>query len=186
MRAVREKRNAAIVSDTGAPRIAAEETPSAANGTGTRPSERTTPLPAEGDDAADARCTGAPAAPFSPLRSRAETSASRGVRFDGTNFYQAVKPQIDELFVRYPAEERLNAIVPNSKWVRVETDADHLLRRAGKTLPAPSPRDRGRRGVAPPCGGFARRVLGDLSVRRRRQMRDLNRAGALCPHTPAT
>ena len=124
MRAVREKRNAAIVSDTGAPRIAAEETPPAANGADTRPSEREAPLPSAGDDAADARCTGAPAAPFSPLRSRAETSASRSVRFDGTNFYQAVKPQIDELFVRYPAEEKLNAIVPNSKWVRVETDAD--------------------------------------------------------------
>ena len=47
-----------------------------------------------------------------------------GVAYDGTNFYQAVKPQIDEMFVRYPAEERLNALVPNSKWVRVDTDAE--------------------------------------------------------------
>ena len=62
-------------------------------------------------------------APFSPLGARAET-ARAGVRFDGTNFYQAVKPQIDELFVRYPAEERLNALVPNSKWVRVDVDTD--------------------------------------------------------------
>lgn len=62
-------------------------------------------------------------APFSPLGSRA-AAEGRGVRFDGTNFYRAVKPQIDELFVRYPAEERLNALVPNSKWVRVDVDAD--------------------------------------------------------------
>lgn len=45
-----------------------------------------------------------------------------GVTYDGTNFFFAVKPQLDEMFVRYPAEERLNAIVPNSKWVRVDTD----------------------------------------------------------------
>ena len=62
-------------------------------------------------------------APFSPLGSRAAAEGP-GVRFDGTNFYRAVKPQIDELFVRYPAEERLNALVPNSKWVRVDVDAD--------------------------------------------------------------
>lgn len=45
-----------------------------------------------------------------------------GVTYDGTNFFFAVKPQLDEMFVRYPAEERLNAIVPNSKWVRVDTE----------------------------------------------------------------
>lgn len=45
-----------------------------------------------------------------------------GVTYDGTNFFYAVKPQLDEMFVRYPAEDRLNAIVPNSKWVRVDTD----------------------------------------------------------------
>ena len=45
-----------------------------------------------------------------------------GVTYDGTNFFFAVKPQLDEMFVRYPAEDRLNAIVPNSKWVRVDTD----------------------------------------------------------------
>lgn len=47
-----------------------------------------------------------------------------GVTYDGTNFYQAVKPQLDEMFVRYPAEERLNAVVPNSKWVRIDVDDD--------------------------------------------------------------
>lgn len=47
-----------------------------------------------------------------------------GVTYDGTNFYQAIKPQLDEMFVRYPAEERLNAVVPNSKWVRIDVDDD--------------------------------------------------------------
>lgn len=58
-----------------------------------------------------------PAAPFSPT-----ASAGAGTVYDGTNFYQAVKPQIDELFVRYPAEDGLNTVVPNSKWVRVDTE----------------------------------------------------------------
>lgn len=43
-----------------------------------------------------------------------------GIRYDGTNFYLAVKPQLDELFVRYPSEPTLNSIVPNSRWVRVD------------------------------------------------------------------
>lgn len=47
-----------------------------------------------------------------------------GITYDGTNFYQAVKPQLDEMFVRYPAEQRLNSIVPNSKWVRIDVDGD--------------------------------------------------------------
>lgn len=51
-----------------------------------------------------------------------------GVTYDGTNFFLAVKPQLDEMFVRYPAEERLNTIVPNSKWVRVDTeDGDYYV-----------------------------------------------------------
>lgn len=66
-------------------------------------------------------------APFSPRSDGSAYSPSvlrEGVTYDGTNFYQAVKPQIDEMFVRYPAEERLNTLVPNSKWVRVDTDAE--------------------------------------------------------------
>lgn len=41
-------------------------------------------------------------------------------RFDGNNFFYAVKPQLDEMFVRYPSDEPLAAIVQNSKWVRVD------------------------------------------------------------------
>ena len=43
------------------------------------------------------------------------------VRFDGSNFYLSVKPQIDEIFVCYPEEEALNAVVPNSKWAHINT-----------------------------------------------------------------
>lgn len=43
------------------------------------------------------------------------------VRFDGNNFYLSVKPQIDEIFVCYPEEEVLNNLVPNSKWVHINT-----------------------------------------------------------------
>lgn len=45
-----------------------------------------------------------------------------GIRYDGTNFYLAIKPQLDELFVCYPEEETLNKIVPNSRWVRVDAE----------------------------------------------------------------
>lgn len=41
-------------------------------------------------------------------------------RFDGNNFYYAVRPQLDEMFVRYPADELLSNTVQNSKWVRVD------------------------------------------------------------------
>ena len=43
------------------------------------------------------------------------------VRFDGNNFYLSVKPQLDEIFVCYPEEEVLCSIVPNSRWVRINT-----------------------------------------------------------------
>ncbi len=61
-----------------------------------------------------------------------------GVQYDGTNFYFAVKPQIDEMFVCYPAEETLNAIVPNSKWVRVDADDDYYVVGLLYDLEAPS------------------------------------------------
>lgn len=54
----------------------------------------------------------------------ARSVLQEGVTYDGTNFYHAVKPQLDEMFVRYPAEARLNSIVPNSKWVRIDVDND--------------------------------------------------------------
>lgn len=41
-------------------------------------------------------------------------------RFDGNNFYLAVKPQLDEMFVCYPEEPLLTATVERSKWVRVD------------------------------------------------------------------
>lgn len=47
-----------------------------------------------------------------------------GVRYDGTNFYAAVKPQIDEMFICYPEERELEEVVPNSKWVRIDADGD--------------------------------------------------------------
>ncbi len=48
-------------------------------------------------------------------------------KYDGDNFYYAVKPQIDELFVRYPEETPLNAAVANSKWVHVQTDDTYYV-----------------------------------------------------------
>lgn len=50
------------------------------------------------------------------------------VKYDGNNFYLAVKPQLDEMFVCYPAEEQLNQSVPNSQWVRVDaTDGFYVV-----------------------------------------------------------
>lgn len=43
-------------------------------------------------------------------------------RYDGNNFYYAVKPQIDEMFICYPEEKLLNETVPHSKWVRVDAE----------------------------------------------------------------
>lgn len=45
-----------------------------------------------------------------------------GVEFNGKNFYQAVKPQLEEMFVCYPTETRLCERIPNSKWVRVDCE----------------------------------------------------------------
>lgn len=45
-------------------------------------------------------------------------------KYDGNNFYYAVKPQIDELFVCYPDEKQLNDAVENSKWVRIDAADD--------------------------------------------------------------
>ena len=43
-------------------------------------------------------------------------------RFDGNNFYYAVKPQLDEMFVRYPEDKLLATTVQNSEWVRVDAE----------------------------------------------------------------
>ena len=51
-----------------------------------------------------------------------ETSMNftKNVEYDGNDFYLAVKPQLDEMFICFPAETELENAVPNSKWVRVE------------------------------------------------------------------
>ena len=44
------------------------------------------------------------------------------VRFDGTNFYLSVKPQLDEIFVCFPECEDLEEVVPNSKWAKIQVE----------------------------------------------------------------
>ncbi len=46
---------------------------------------------------------------------------------DTKTFYQAVKPQIDEMFVCYPNFEPLDRLVPDSKWVKIETNNDFYV-----------------------------------------------------------
>lgn len=48
-------------------------------------------------------------------------------RYDGKNFYYAVKPQLDEMFVCYPADSLLEDTVPNSKWVRVDAEDGYYV-----------------------------------------------------------
>ena len=43
-------------------------------------------------------------------------------KYDGNNFYYAIKPQLDEMFVCYPRHDELESAVQNSKWVRVDAD----------------------------------------------------------------
>lgn len=49
------------------------------------------------------------------------------IGYDGTNFYLAVKPQLDEIFVCYPPEKELNELVPNSKWARISSDDESYV-----------------------------------------------------------
>lgn len=147
LRAAREKRAAAVYVP-GAEPSAAAASPAASDGRDVRADDggiepgTTAPPAASGADAvqsaggADGGRAAPPAreaaalrtppeAPFSPSNADGMAGVLRnGVRYDGTNFYQSVKPQIDDMFVRYPAERRLSALVPNSKWVRVDVDAD--------------------------------------------------------------
>lgn len=147
LRAAREKRAAAVYVP-GVEPSAAAASPAAAEGRDVRADDGgiesgTTASPAAGAADAVPSAGGAdggraappareaaalrtpPEAPFSPSNADGTAGVLRnGVRYDGTNFYQSVKPQIDDMFVRYPAERRLSALVPNSKWVRVDVDAD--------------------------------------------------------------
>ncbi len=64
-------------------------------------------------------------APFKTAENKGARSALSDImserdRFDGNNFYYAVKPQLDEMFVCYPEEQLLTATVERSKWVRVD------------------------------------------------------------------
>lgn len=47
------------------------------------------------------------------------------IKYDGNNFYLAIKPQLDEMFVCYPSDEQLNQTVNGSRWVRIETSEDY-------------------------------------------------------------
>ena len=58
----------------------------------------------------------------------ASTSSDSGIlKYNGSNFYLAIKPQLDEMFVCYKQEEKLNAIVENSSWVHVDADDGYYV-----------------------------------------------------------
>ena len=40
----------------------------------------------------------------------------------GDHFYEMIKEQLDDLFAKFPADEVLERLIPNSKWVRVKYD----------------------------------------------------------------
>ncbi len=67
--------------------------------------------------------------PFASLENLAtDGSAFDFVKYDGNNFYLAIKPQLDEMFVCYKSEDVLNNAVENSKWVRVDaTDGAYVV-----------------------------------------------------------
>ncbi|MGN0795786.1 MAG: hypothetical protein ACI4MT_02385 [Christensenellales bacterium] len=50
-----------------------------------------------------------------------------GIEFVGNNFYQAVKSQLDEMFICYPVESRLTERLPNSKWIRVDCEDEYYV-----------------------------------------------------------
>ena len=57
-----------------------------------------------------------------------ETSQSAGVlKYNGSNFYLAIKPQLDEMFVCYKQEETLNDAVENSSWVHVDAEDGYYV-----------------------------------------------------------
>lgn len=65
---------------------------------------------------------------FSGERDKAEATVFfGGIEFSGNNFYQAVKAQLDEMFVCYPLETRLIERIPNSKWIRVDCENEYYV-----------------------------------------------------------
>lgn len=59
-----------------------------------------------------------------PLTIKDVSELDEWTKYDGNNFYYAVKPQLDELFVCYPEESTLANAIASSKWVRVQSEND--------------------------------------------------------------
>ena len=58
----------------------------------------------------------------------AETSNDTGIlKYNGSNFYLAIKPQLDEMFVCYKQETKLNETVGNSSWVHIDTEDGYYV-----------------------------------------------------------
>ena len=56
------------------------------------------------------------------------TSNDSGVlKYNGSNFYLAIKPQLDEMFVCYKQEEPLNNAVENSSWVHIDAEDGYYV-----------------------------------------------------------
>ena len=43
---------------------------------------------------------------------------------DNETFYEAISNQIEDLFNKYPAENNLEQLIPNSKWVKIDYEND--------------------------------------------------------------
>lgn len=66
--------------------------------------------------------------PYVGVSSKSEVKPlGEWIKYDGNNFYYAVKPQIDEMFICYPEEKLLTDSVPNSKWVRVDAEDGYYV-----------------------------------------------------------
>lgn len=62
-------------------------------------------------------------APSDLAKLLSSTSSDEGIlKYNGSNFYLAIKPQLDEMFVCYKQEEKLNEAVENSSWVHVDAE----------------------------------------------------------------
>ena len=71
---------------------------------------------------------GAKKEPSSLAKLLSATSSDSGIlKYNGSNFYLAIKPQLDEMFVCYKQEEALNKAVENSSWVHIDTDDGYYV-----------------------------------------------------------
>lgn len=52
---------------------------------------------------------------------------SEWTKYDGSNFYYAIKPQLDEMFVCYPSVQSLQNALPSSKWVRIDDEDGYYV-----------------------------------------------------------